>query len=138
MRTIRIRKPLLILCLLALIPFAISACGGDDESSSSDSSSESSSGSGLTITADPDGAFAFESDTAEASAGETEVTFENPAQLGHDLVIEDEGGREVGRTEVIVADTDSFTADLQAGEYTFYCSVGSHRASGMEGTLSVE
>lgn len=139
-------KSLLLLCLLALAPLAIVACGGDDAGSSSDSGSEGSSGSSsssasggeLTITADPDGAFAFESETASVSPGETEVTLDNPAQLGHDLVIEDSGGEEVGRTDVITASSDSFSADLQPGEYTYYCSVAGHRDGGMEGTLSVD
>ena len=30
------------------------------------------------------------------------------------------------------------SADLKAGEYTYYCAVGNHRSAGMEGTLTVE
>ena len=30
------------------------------------------------------------------------------------------------------------SADLEAGEYTFYCPVGNHRGAGMEGTLTVK
>ena len=30
------------------------------------------------------------------------------------------------------------SVDLEAGEYTYYCPVGSHRQQGMEGTLTVQ
>ena len=54
----------------------------------------------------------------------------------HDLRIE---GYNVG-SERIRANTESgftFTAD-KAGTFAYYCSVGSHRAQGMEGKLIVE
>ena len=39
---------------------------------------------------------------------------------------------------VITGAKASLTADLKAGDYTFYCPVGNHRAAGMEGTLIVK
>jgi uncharacterized cupredoxin-like copper-binding protein len=34
--------------------------------------------------------------------------------------------------------TSSLTADVKAGEYTFFCSVPGHRQGGMEGKLTVK
>ena len=46
--------------------------------------------------------------------------------------VEDEG------TETITGSSTEATLELDTpGTYTFYCSVGNHRAAGMEGTLTV-
>lgn len=54
----------------------------------------------------------------------------------HDFVI-DEFGAATSRVNAGETTTVEFVAD-QAGSFTFYCSVGNHRAMGMEGTLVVE
>jgi uncharacterized cupredoxin-like copper-binding protein len=66
------------------------------------------------------------------------IEFHNPASIPHDVMIEDADGNDVGGTEVITDDSDSVTLDLDAGDYTFYCSVPGHREAGQEGTLTVE
>ena len=35
-------------------------------------------------------------------------------------------------------DSAAATAELDPGEYIYYCSIPGHRESGMEGTLTVE
>jgi uncharacterized cupredoxin-like copper-binding protein len=39
---------------------------------------------------------------------------------------------------VVNGDVSTINVDVQAGDYTFYCSVTGHRQAGMEGTLTVE
>jgi plastocyanin len=145
------RKLVLALALLALAPFALAACGGDDDEESADTAATTeettdadggggadAGGGGVAVSAVPDGSLAFEQDELSAPAGSATFEFTNPASLPHDFCIE-EGGSEVGCADV-VSDGESSTldADLESGEYTFYCSVAGHREGGMEGTLTVE
>ncbi len=67
------------------------------------------------------------------------IDFNNPAQIGHDVAVEDSSGSELGATEVITESSAQLElSDLKAGDYTFFCSVPGHREGGMEGTLTVK
>jgi plastocyanin len=140
------RKLAVPLALLLLLPFALAACGGDDEASSPTSTSSETSGGGspggagetVAVSAAADGSFAFDQTSLKAAAGSATFEFANPASLGHDFCLEQDGS-EVGCTDVISGgDTATLDADLESGEYTYYCSVDGHRDGGMEGTLTVE
>lgn len=77
----------------------------------------------------------FIPDTLSANKGERiRVTFNNSGGT-HDLKIE---GYDVGTKVISAGQSESFefTAD-EAGEFIYYCSVGSHREMGMWGTLTV-
>ena len=131
--------------VLGLAALALAACGGSDDSSStaaetSATETSTSAGGGETVTfeADPSGQLAYVETDVTAKAGNDTIEFDNPSSTGHDVVIEDESGGEVAKTEVITDSTTTTTADLQAGTYTFYCSVPGHREAGMEGTLTVK
>jgi plastocyanin len=141
------RKLLVLISVLALAAFALGACGGDDDedtAASDTSATQTTSGTGegaggtISISADPDGAIAYAETSVTAPAGDDTVEFDNPASLSHDVVIEDPDGNEVARTDVIAQDTATTTAQLEPGEYTFFCSVDGHREQGMEGTLTVK
>ena len=144
------RKLAVLLSLLALVPFAIAACGGDDDEEAADTAPEATApeepatepeadgaGGTVAVEADPGGQLAFVQDSLEAPAGSVTFEFDNPATIAHDFVIETPEGEEVARTEVITGDSTSVTAELEPGEYTFYCSVDAHREAGMEGPLTV-
>ena len=140
------RKPALLITILALATFGFTACGDDEEDTTSaetsSSTTETTSGGGgeggtVAITADPDGALAYEETEATVPAGEVTVEFDNPSSLGHDVVVEDDSG-ELIRTDVVSGDSTTASGTLEAGEYTFYCSVDGHADAGMEGTLTVE
>lgn len=138
------RKLVVLLALFALVPFAFAACGGDDddepapETPAEQPEPEPEGAETVDVSADPDGDLAYQQDSLEASAGEVTFEFENPAAIPHDFVIEDANDNELARTDVISDDSDSVTVDLQAGEFTFFCSVPGHREAGMEGPLTVD
>lgn len=67
---------------------------------------------------------------------QVKLTYKNEGAVPHDLVIDELNVR----TSVIgpgQKETIEFMAD-DAGSFTFYCSVGNHRARGMEGKVEIK
>jgi uncharacterized cupredoxin-like copper-binding protein len=147
-------KKLASLLVLALVSAALVACGDDDDGTTTtettngaaaESEKEAGGGGGaaggsatLAFEADPSGGLAYTTTEASAEAGKVTVDSKNPQPLAHDVAIEDSGGKEIAKTDVITEAEDSTTANLKPGEYTFFCTVPGHREGGMEGTLTVE
>ena len=149
-------KKLVAMFALLLAAFALAACGGGDDTTSdtaaeTPTTQEESGGEGekeaeggtagsatLDFEADPSGALAYTSDSAESKAGKVTVNFTNSSPVPHDVAIEDEAGETVAETEVLSEGSDSATAELKPGKYTFFCTVPGHRQGGMEGTLTVK
>jgi plastocyanin len=90
----------------------------------------------LQLAADPS-ALAFDKTELDAKAGTVTIDFDNPSPIPHNVVIEKDG-KELAGFEPIVESKKSASADLEAGTYTFLCTVPGHAEAGMEGTLSVE
>jgi plastocyanin len=96
------------------------------------------SGGTLDLTSPEDGSLAFDPESLDASAGPVTIAFTNPAQVSHDVAIERDG-EELAKSDLVSdGDSSEASADLEAGEYTYYCTVPGHREGGMEGTLTVE
>lgn len=161
-------KKLVAMFALLLVAFALAACGGGDDTTSDTGAAgvveevedkageakedvedkagevkdEAEGGTAdaatLDFEADPSGALAYTTDSATAEAGEVTVNFTNSSPVPHDVEIEDSSGEVVAETEVLSEGSDSTTADLKPGKYTFFCSVPGHRQGGMEGTLTVK
>jgi plastocyanin len=146
------RFPLVLLtCFVAAL--GVAGCGGDDDGGSDTAATtttetgatgttgagaEGGGGGTIRITADPGGELAFEQKSVTAQAGRNTIAFQNPASIPHDVKVE-EGGKEIGGTDVITDSKAEATVQLDAGkEYTFFCSVPGHRQAGMEGPLRVE
>jgi plastocyanin len=91
----------------------------------------------LEIPADPGGALAYAFADARAQPGSLEINSPNESSVQHNIALEGSGVDEVGPV-VVNGDVSTINVDVQAGEYTFYCSVTGHRQAGMEGTLTVE
>lgn len=147
----------LLALALACAALALGACGDDDEESGSDTgpaptteatppsdatTQEDQPGaaggaSELKADADPSGALAFTVDSLEGKAGEITITMDNPSDLPHAIGVKGEGVDEEGET-VQKGGTSTVTAELEAGEYEFYCPVPGHEEGGMKGTLTVK
>jgi plastocyanin len=93
-------------------------------------------GGTLEIPADPSGSLAYTFGSAEAEAGALTIASENEASVDHNIALEGHGVDEIGPV-VNNGGVSRIEVDVDAGEYTFYCSVPGHREGGMEGTLTV-
>src|SRR5215207_1093764 len=142
-------KLVALLAALALAAFGVAACGDDDDeaettaaetTTTTTTTTAAGGGGGGTVAfeADPDGGLAYTETEVTAPAGDDTIEFTNDSSTPHDVTIEDEGGSQIAQTDTITGDSTSTTATLEAGAYTFYCSVDGHRDAGMEGTLTVE
>jgi plastocyanin len=124
----------------AALVLAIAGCGGDDSSSSSSGSGGGSSSGGggqqLALASPSDGSLKFDKTTLDAKAGTVTINYDNPSTTAHAVEIEGNGVEE--KSDTITGGKSSVTADLKPGKYDFYCPVDSHRAQGMEGTLTVK
>ena len=61
----------------------------------------------------------------------------NEGNMPHDFVVERDGA-DVAATEVLQpGQSTTLTVALEEGDYVFYCSVGAHRAAGMETPVTV-
>ena len=139
-------KLAVLFALLALVPFALAACGDDDDeepATEAETTETTDTGGGagggastVSFTADPTGELAFEESSAEASAGTVTLELTNESAVPHDVQIEGPDG-DIGGTEETTGGTATAEVELEPGEYTFYCSVPGHREAGMEGPLTV-
>ena len=81
-----------------------------------------------------EGALRFDPSELTAEAGEVTFRFNNTEATPHDFVIEKDGERVAG-TELISNESAELTVELEAGEYTFFCTP--HESAGMTGRLTV-
>ena len=141
------RTIFLIVAIVAVLGLA--ACGGDDDEETTGgggggaATTNGGGGGGgggggetLRVTADESGNLAWEPTELSTSAGPVTIELDNPSSVPHNVELEGSGVQEVSDT--VAQDTTSVTADLQPGEYTYFCNVPGHREAGMEGTLTVE
>lgn len=149
-------KKLAAMFVLILAAFALVACGGSSDTTAdttAETTTQEESGGGgekeaeggtaggaatVDFEADPSGALAYTTDKATAKAGKVTVNFTNSSPVPHDVAIEDEAGETIAQTEVLAEGSESTTAELEPGEYKFFCTVPGHRQAGMEGTLTVK
>ena len=94
----------------------------------------------------PAASSAYVQKSLSGSAGEITFEFDNPSSTEHDFCVDADGETAASGeaifvyhtsnascTDVITGETTTLTEDLDAGEYTFYCSVSGHRDAGIRG-----
>ena len=135
---------LLVLLLSAGVLLA-AGCGDDEDEgggggaatpeATEEATEAAGGGEALTLTADPGGAISWDKSELTAPAGTVTIKLVNDSTVPHAVEIEGNGVEEESET-VTESDTE-VSAELEPGEYEYYCPVGSHRQS-MNGTLTVE
>ena len=146
------KKLALTFGLAAVASLALVACGGSSSSTSTATTTAASSGGGggsssggggasssLSLAADPS-QIAYDTTSLSAKAGNVTIDFNNPnSALGHDVCVQDPNGKKLGCSQVVTGGKTTLDlSNLKSGSYTFYCSVDSHEAAGMKGTLTVQ
>jgi len=147
------KKLALTLGLAAVASLALVACGGSSSSTSATSTPAttpasgggggSSSGGGasstVSLAASPSD-IAYDTTSLSAKSGNVSIDFNNPnSALSHDVCVQDPNGKNLGCSKKVTgSNTTLDLKNLKPGSYTFYCSVDSHEAAGMKGTLTVQ
>jgi plastocyanin len=95
-------------------------------------------GSTVKLSADPS-QIAYTTDSLSAKAGSVTIDFDNPnSAIPHDVCVDSPTGDELGCSDVVAGGPSTLDlSNLKPGKYTFFCSVDSHEAAGMKGTLTV-
>lgn len=127
----------------------VAACGDDDEETARDTDTQTAPprttpapkpSEGAASTVEVDLAKEFKLDPENGSADKPgKVAFElknTDTESVHALEIEGQGV-EQRSPDIEVGNSATFTVDLKAGEYEWYCPVDGHKDLGMKGTLTV-
>ncbi len=146
-----LRFPRLLFAVSALSAVLWAACSGDSEPTGPAATPASAINGDLTITAFEWG---FGPEAILLQQGEeVRITLQNDGDIIHNLKVDNlevdviadmsSGGFSADEGELLVGaasgDVGTITfVPLEPGEYVFFCSIGSHRQLGMEGSLIVQ
>jgi plastocyanin len=150
----RVRTPRLArgVAVLAVTLAALTACGGSDDgattapTSAAASSPEASESAPTGETSAPaetqaitatEADFSISLDRDSLTAGTYDIEVVNDGSATHDLVVERDGDDVAASEDIRPGAATTLTVALEPGEYVFYCSIGNHRAMGMELTVTV-
>ena len=125
MRSLRSRSR--VMATSGILALGLAACGGGGEDATAAPDVEAD----VSVTGTD--SLKFEPTELEAEAGEIAIELTSGPAVEHNVVIE-QGDELV--VEAAAGQTNVGTVELDAGTYTFYCSIPGHRTAGMEGTLT--
>lgn len=123
-----------VLALLLVVPFG--GCGGDDGGNGG--SGQTSEGPAETIDVSLTDFKISPANPRVESGAQVEFRVRNDGETVHDLEVEAPGGETKLASELDPGQSGTLTVDLaEPGRYEWYCPVGNHRESGMEGEITV-
>ncbi len=137
---------------LAVLAIGAVGCGSDDNNDNSSASTPASTPAAPTTstaaTSTPAAAgggtvtlgeseFKITPKDATAKAGKVTIDVKNDGAIVHNLNVEGNGLAEKKTADLQPGSSGKLTVDLKPGKYEMYCSIDGHRASGMEGTITV-
>ena len=137
---------------LAVLAIGAVGCGSDDNNDNSSASTPASTPAAPTTstaaTSTPAAAgggtvtlgeseFKITPKDATAKAGKVTIDVKNDGAIVHNLNVEGNGLAEKKTADLQPGSSAKLTVDLKPGKYEMYCSIDGHRASGMEGTITV-
>jgi plastocyanin len=138
--------------VLAVTLAALTACGGNDDgdatattspAASSPDAGESTPTGETSAPAETQSITATEADFSisldrdDLTAGTYDIEVVNDGSATHDLVVERDGDDVAESEDIAPGASTTLTVTLEPGEYVFYCSIGNHRAMGMELAVTV-
>jgi len=118
------------LLVIAAMTTAVATAGEEEQGAEAATATTST----FDLAADPSGAIAFDRKQGTVRAGAVTIHLTNKSPVGHNVAVA-AGSRQLGVSKTITGAETDLKVDLKPGEYSFYCAVPGHRASGMEGTL---
>ncbi len=136
---------------LAVLAIGAAGCGSDDNNDNGSASTPAStpaapttSTQAKTTPAAAGGGAVTVSETefklapkdATAKAGKVTIDAKNDGQIVHNLEVEG-NGVEKKTADLQPGSSGKLALNLKPGKYEMYCSIDGHRASGMEGTITV-
>ena len=137
---------------LAVLAIGAAGCGSDDNNDNGSASTPASTPAAPTTTTTAkttpaaagggtvtlgESEFKITPKDATAKAGKVTIDVKNDGAIVHNLNVEGNGIAEKKTADLQPGSSGKVTVDLKPGKYEMYCSIDGHRASGMEGTITV-
>lgn len=127
--------PSRVLAITAVLAMALTACSSGD--SGNDDAGAPAADGAVTFTGGD--ALEFGESSKAATVGEDgslEVTIECTGSVEHNVVFEGVDGDAI-IAECTGGESDTGVVQVEAGTYTYYCSIPGHRGAGMEGEITI-
>ena len=137
---------------LAVLAIGAAGCGSDNNNDNSSASTPASTPAAPTTTTTAkttpaaagggtvtlgESEFKITPKDATAKAGKVTIDVKNDGAIVHNLNVEGNGIEEKKTADLQPGSSGKLTLNLKPGKYEMYCSIDGHRASGMEGTITV-